>query len=241
MPRGQPDYGAYSPQTYIGSLSDMAELAARLGSIVIFDRRGRVVNLDDFEGAQLKWIVGFSIGSTVTFDHSYPQSGSQCVKLTPSAAVGTWVAISKEFGVVISQRLGSEISFCNPSSSLSFYVELAYWDGTDFYRGRAKLDFNTNKMYLYTGTGSWTEFMDIDAFYTSSFTYFHFKLVVDLETKKYVRVMLNGVEYDISAYALAVGAGAGAKRLQQTFSATNETGAAGSIYIDDSIFTQEEP
>lgn len=241
MPRGQPDYGQYAPTEQYATLSDLAELARRLTELIYSEGRGATVYHDDFEGTVLKWTGGIGIGGTVTFDQVYPQSGSQCIKLYPSGVSSAFAAISKEYGVVASQRLGSEISFCNPSSELSFYNEIAYWDGADFYRGAVKIDFSTNKLYLRTGTGGWTEFTDITPFYTSGYSYYHFKIVVDFGTKKYVRMMLNGVEYDLSAYDLAVMTGAGAVRLQQGFYATNETGVAASLLIDDSIFTQEEP
>ncbi|GAI49683.1 unnamed protein product, partial [marine sediment metagenome] len=55
MSRGQPDYGSSAVKEVAGTLADMGELAARLSSIVEYDRRGDVVYLDDFEEPVLKW------------------------------------------------------------------------------------------------------------------------------------------------------------------------------------------
>lgn len=239
--RGQPDYGAYAAGDLVSLTADVAELAARLDSLMVFDRRGKMVYSDDFESPVLRWLTGITLGSKVEFDWTYPKSGAQCVKLTPKAAANSIAEISKEIGVITSQRLGLELGFANPSTELSFYIELAYFDGTDFYRGSIKLDFSANKVYLRTGGGVWTEYAAILAFYNAGYSYYPFKIVVDFETKKYVRAMLQGLWYDLSAYDIAIMAGAGAQRLQQTAHATNETGVAGSVYVDDVIFTQEEP
>ncbi|GAH95398.1 unnamed protein product, partial [marine sediment metagenome] len=40
--RGQPDYAALAPKEIAASISDMGEVAARLGSIVTYDKRGDV-------------------------------------------------------------------------------------------------------------------------------------------------------------------------------------------------------
>ena len=55
MPRGQADFGQYAVKEVSASISDMGEVAARLGSIDIYDKRGDVVFFDNFEGAFLRW------------------------------------------------------------------------------------------------------------------------------------------------------------------------------------------
>lgn len=55
MPRGMPDWGEYSPQEVVSKLLDNAELAARLGSPVLFDRRGTVIFMDDFNCGVNHW------------------------------------------------------------------------------------------------------------------------------------------------------------------------------------------
>jgi len=241
MSRGQPDYGAYAEGDVISLLDDMAELAVRLGSIVKFDRRGKVVYLDDFEAPNLKWIKGITAGGTVLHDSVYPQSGAQCIKLTPNAGATDLAGISKEFGVVISQRLGIEFAFANPSANLSYYIEVSYFDGTSFHRARFNLDFSTSRMSIWSGIGAWTDIGAIDAFYETGYSYFPVKLVADFSTNTYLRAMITETWHDLSAYTLSLQGGAGAPRLQIACLATNETGVAGSIYVDDCIFTQQEP
>ena len=51
-----PDYTTkYKTAIVFGNL-DHAELAARLGSIDIYDRRGAVIDLDNFEAPYMRWI-----------------------------------------------------------------------------------------------------------------------------------------------------------------------------------------
>lgn len=240
MPRGQPDFGAQTQGDIVSLLDDVAELAARLNSIVIFDRRGKVGYLDDFEAPVWKWIHSITPGSTVTWSHIYPKSGAQCVCLTPDAVALEHAGIVKEFGVVTSQKLGIEFAFANPSPELSYEIEVAYWDGTNFHRAKIKVDFSTSRMSVWTGAGAWTDYRAIPAFFAAGYSYYPIKLVADFSTNTYLRGMFNGTWYDLSAYNLSLQGGAGAPRLQIACTATNETGVAGSIYVDDCIFTQEE-
>ena len=50
-----PDYGRLSAQATVFPVTDLGELAARLGSIVSHDRRGDVIWLDGFEDGLDKW------------------------------------------------------------------------------------------------------------------------------------------------------------------------------------------
>lgn len=241
MARGQPDYGSYAVGDLTTLLSDMAELAVRLGSIVVFDRRGTIVYTDDFEGPTLKWVQVTAAGGTSLLDSTHPLSGAQCVILTVTPAAGSLAGLSREIGVVPSQRLGFEASFCNPSSNTSLYIEIAYWDGTDFLRGQLRANFNANTLAVWTGAGVWTVVAAIAPFYTAGYTYNPFKLVVDFSTGYYVRGMLGGNWYDLSAYSLVIGVGAGAPRLQQNIHFERQAGIGGSLYVDNCLFTQEEP
>ncbi|GAH83946.1 unnamed protein product, partial [marine sediment metagenome] len=95
MPRGQPDFGMYASASTIGSVSDLAELAVRLGSINIFDRRGKVIDFDDFEDVRKGWEFELLGGATAVRASTAPKSGSQHWILTTGGAGGAFARIRR--------------------------------------------------------------------------------------------------------------------------------------------------
>lgn len=242
MARGQPDFGMYAPKTTVGSLSDMAELAVRLGSIDSYDRRGDVILLDDFEGTVLKCITGGMAGSAVALDATSVRSGSQAVKLTLAAVAASEVWIRKDTPVLISLRIGIEISFSVPATTYTFHIISYHYDGTNEVRGQCRLDFNAKELRIWDNALGWVLIASGLNFISVNHTYHTIKLVCDFSTSKFVRVMLNGTDYDISAYTLrsALSVTVPILRVEPTV-VDNGGGIAASIWLDDLIFTMNEP
>ena len=57
MTHGVQDFGASSGQNSTYGLTDLGELAVRLGSPVSFDRRGDVVMMETFEDGLDAWVT----------------------------------------------------------------------------------------------------------------------------------------------------------------------------------------
>jgi hypothetical protein len=153
------------------------------------------------------------------------------------ASAGIW----REFGIQSSQRLGGEISFCKPSSNTFLCFALSYHNGTTQYKGSVKLDFSTYKLYYYSSADSWVEITTLDAFSASDQSFHPIKLVVDFDTLKYDRVIVDNTLYDLSSFSLYSAVSALNQRIlwEVTLEGLNTTG--GQLYVDDAIFTQEEP
>lgn len=242
MPRGQRDYGMYGSETYVGSLADMAELAARLGSIVLFDRRGKVIDLDDCETPFLKWTPTDVGNGAVALDNTYPKSGSQCIKLTSGDGRNDHGTISKGFMPLSSKRLGLEFIFSQPSTNVYLQLKMIYFDGAKVYRAGLRLDFNGEAIGYQTGELDWTDIIEVKTFDTSAFFYYPIKFVVDFPTGRYVRLMYGGREYDLSAYTIWSDDDIlTPPHLRFVIACLWRAGAGSDIYIDDIIFTEDEP
>ena len=143
MPRGQPDFGMYAAESVVAGLSDMAELAVRLGSISIFDRRGKVIDFDDFEGVLLKWrAVGAGL-ATAKFSSASAKSGSQSILLNVKAALPSTIELYRGIRPLLSKRLGLEIAYAKPDTTAILVIRLAYFDGTNITKGEIRLHFST--------------------------------------------------------------------------------------------------
>ncbi|GAH47647.1 unnamed protein product, partial [marine sediment metagenome] len=70
----------------------MGEIAARLGSIVTYDKRGDVVDFDNFEFPVLRWDINV-VGSEsyARLDSAQCRSGAQCMKMFTDNGVDDYV------------------------------------------------------------------------------------------------------------------------------------------------------
>jgi len=241
MPRGQPDYGQYQVETYGAGLADMAELAARLDSIVVHDRRGRVVLLDNFEATLIKWNVGKWGAASAVLDSTYPRSGSQDVRLRVLTAADFEVWMIKGIHMLPSPRIGSEVSICRASTNTYFEILIECYDGVTYWQAGVRLDFNGNALSYYNTAGGWTPFATTPPFVDAAHVLTPVKLVVDFSTGRYVRFILGYTEYDLTAYIMDfVGSGL-APYIRSELKLVRRAGVDSSIYLDDYILTQEEP
>lgn len=238
MVRGQKDSGV---SNIVSRVDDMGELAVRLGSVSTFDRRGHVIFADDFEEPVFKW-VGMVVGSgSMRLDSSYPNSGAQCVELTTSASIGHTRGIARQIGLQENQSIGLEVAFCNPPVGSELHLQINRDNGVDTYRGEVYVDFTTNQLFLFNSTGAYQLIASLVPFYSLSYTYYFFKLVVDFDLLTYKRVFLFNQWFDISDYALRnIGSTVGGFMAFQIHLVTLAN-AAKTIYLDDAIITQEEP
>ncbi len=240
--RGQPDYGGSQQKAFGVTLSDMADLAVRLGSIVEYDRRGDIVFLDDFEGPLLKWGVTVVGASSAVLDSSRVLSGSQGVKLTVVAGLGSLVDITRAFASLGVPRIGGKIGLCDLSVGLDFYLALFNWDGANGYRARILYDDSLGSFFAEdTVAGNWTLIADVGGMQRGTLLFYPMKLVADFVTNRYVRLLFGNTEYDLSAIAIPPRGGAGASYFTPSMMLYNPGVGAGNAWIDDFVMTQNEP
>ena len=241
--RGQPDFGALAAKEVSASISDLGEIAARLGSILIYDKRGDVVDFDNFEAPVLRWqevLVGDN--SYQRFSSASARSGSQSLLLHAESIEEGAAGITKAFVPLGSRRVGIEISFSYLYPfDCDLFILLYYADGTTLYLAEVKFDPYAGKLYIWTDTGEYKEIAAPVSSYEALFTFKTIKLVVDFDTLKYERLLFDLNAYDISAYSIPEQAGDVTARyvVQIYIEARVETGGNG--YIDDFILTQAEP
>lgn len=242
MPRGQPDFGAYASKEVSASISDIGELAARLGAINIYDKRGDVVDFDNFEEPILKWAKTEN-GGSIYLHSAVVKSGSQSCALLTSAGIGDSVSIKKMLNVTPSKRIGLEFSFGTPISGLLKALP-EYWDGEDYYEPAVELDLDNHLLYVYEGAlYTRTLVGDVGTLYyiLGGHFFYTMKLVVDFETGKFVRIMFGRYEWDISTLSIFKGPDPSAPHLEFDIYRENTDAVARLTSIDDFIFTQAEP
>jgi len=242
MAHGQPDFGMYTLAKTIYRMTDMGELAARLGSICTFDRRGDVIWLDDFEGPATSWaLTPDGVGSLVHLSSDAFRSGSQSMLIRAGAAVDDCSIIANYFPFFVPSKLGLEISFTNDGANMGFLFNGYMYDGTKHYYFAIKYDGDTKVLSIYDKTEGWVP-LGAKNLRVGSFMFHTMKVVVDFEILDYVRLLLNEAVYDISDYVMFSDDDDTLPSLYVSCGVTNKTLAANpTSYVDDFILTQNEP
>lgn len=242
MSHGQPDFGAYAAKQTVGSVADNAELAARLGSIVTFDRRGDVVWLDNFEENINLWdLTPVGIGSSIVLSDTMVKNGSRSGKLTTGNLIGNRAQIDSRQSYPVLSRIGFEISFTYTPDILQYDFYLYLYSGTQRILGRISYTDLDTTLLLYDNA-LMTAVDTARPLYAATSMFHTLKVVIDPIAASYVRLILDNVEYDVTAYALLVAADpVTAAHLNAMFRVYTAVNANVSIYADGAIITQNEP
>jgi len=221
---------------------DSGELAARLGSIDTFDRRGNIVWMDDFESPTLKW-AETSVGAGNSKEYSAARSfmGSTSMKLTTGAVEDNALSIEKMFSLPSSTKMGLEARIFMETEDTYADLLLYGYSGGRLYFGQVRWSFTDETFSYYNSAGN-PVVLKTDAFNeTGEETWMPIKLVIDYSTLKYVRAIFGRDEYDLSAQSLPSFALARVDSVLIVVTVTAAADAASVIYVDNVIFTQTEP
>lgn len=258
---GLPDYSApkplgQSPAGITYSLSDLAELAARIGSINTFDRRGNVIGLDDFEDPIIKWDSNGTVGAGAAVRHSSlsARSGAQCLQLVMGNAIGNFTQILKTFSVSNPSKIGVEWSFAKDISATLSDLEIVvtytrYPSPTlpdDIVAG-VKYNQITYSWSIMDTTGAYQIYLTEPGSVFGNQEWRTAKIVFDLVNLNYLRLLLDGVTHNISSHDLRLISPSlppdnPIGRLSVVCRANQLSAVSGPYWLlDDIIVTQDEP
>ena len=242
MARGQPDFGSYQQQQAIAGLADVGELAARLGSINVYDRRGFTVWQDNFEGPNLAWTLSRNSGGTLpALSSAKPYMGSQSCYFVTAAGVGAGATIERLFPLLRTGKIGIEFMlYLENETAGYFWSRMLVYDGTNISNAWLRLDMKGNTAIIITSTGQVT-------IATSPFNsaannaYTAIKWVIDTVNDKYVRLLINDTEFDISSHVIAGGGSTTDKFIHVINNLHGVAAGTQLAYLDNIILTQNEP
>lgn len=242
MAHGQPDYGQYAAKSTVYSLSDLGELAARLGSIVTFDRRGDIIFADDFsKGLAPYRTTGSGTGNSVAQAALHTKSGGFSVKLTAGSTNARNAQLQKYLPYPVVSNLGVEISFTVHADvdTLLFYLSL--YDGATWLNPLIIYVQASGKLQYLSSAGAYVDLATGLNLYEQDFMFHTLKYVVDFVNKKYVRCLLDHLSYDMTDIAFREAADATGANMAFVFTNFGEAGKNAVVYADNLIITQNEP
>ena len=228
-----------------------AELAARLGSLLTFDRRGTVFWYDDFCDAPLSWLsvtAGTPIGSgySVTLSNTEVCRGDGAMKVVSSDTDDEYVSAVRHIGGMAAGRIGLDTIVTSPMDIDNHaFVGLICYDGDNQLSAGIRLSYGAISYKKSTSfddysNSEWTQFST--AYSPTGHSPTHVKLVVDVTTQKYVRCIVGGVEHDLSSYDMWSYPSTTPQKVLPFFGAlTTGTGVNYENYFDHAILTHQEP
>lgn len=237
-----PDYHKYLPNSVRLSLQDMGELAARLGSIITYDRQGEVVWFDDFSHGISKYTSILS-GTGAALSLGVSRTGRSGFNMRQLSGTTGAKSVETYTGITLLEltKIGLEIAcyFLVPISH--FILGIYSFDGVSRYEQFIKVDVTNKKIYVLDGTNTYIEVSDILRVDDPDGTIHHFKLVIDTSSIAYVKFLLDSSKYDLSAYSVYSAANTTAPGIMVYFATFGTGGASQATFINHVILTSNEP
>jgi len=219
----------------------LAELAARLGSPISWERRGQVALIETFADGLGRGVL--STSGTGALAELYPgafQFGGYSLKLK------TGTTASKSAGVTLygdfspSGRIGFEFAFSMDSQPDDIYLLGKVWDGTLEHHAYARIHHATHKLQVYNSTPAYANAANFQLPAIATL-FCSVKVVIDIDEQKWVRLLNRGTETDLSAIATDSPAVAVHPYFSFQILAVESAAVSHTIYVDRMIVTTNEP
>ncbi len=242
MPHGTPDWGHTGPKDTVFGLDDLGEHAVRLGSPVVWDRRGDVIFQTDFrDGLGDVRFFGSGAGQANGLWTGQARKGAFCVWLTAGSTLDGYRGLLKPIPF-------PTLGYCGVEASWSFtantsYIELI-WDirmAADSPQPTLRVDPNTGLLECRMTVAAWHTISTTAFPYQATRCVNTMKMVFDLANRVYVRAILNEVEYPVPNVPIYVGPVAGVPFASVEFRHYGDGGTNPTGLVDCFIITQNEP
>lgn len=242
MPHGQRDWGNIGADETVHGLADLAELAARLGSPVTFNREGNVLFLETFEHGIKNWtIAAYGTGGEYRWSAEKSRMGSYSCLLIPGTDGAQTAQMARQFPYPVFSRFGVEMGVQAAGDPLRMDVTLYVYDGTTRQGYTARYDHVNERLQLQLAGATWQTVAENVLWSEGAFLFHTIKLVADLNEAAFVRLIFDNEEYNIEAYSAFEAADATAPAIWVWFTCLTQTGLTTNFYVDDIIITQNEP
>ena len=242
MAHGTPDWGVTAGAVTTYQVTDLGELAVRLGSPISHDRRGDVIWWDDFECTLNKWQATlFSADASATLSDVRARNGRYSALLISGSDVVDFAEIRHHSPYPALSHMGFEYSFHNLTSIGDLTLLCIVFDGVNATWFRVKWDNVLNTLSYFNSAGVWVS-LDASLNLIATTGYFHtWKLVFDAAAGRFVRLLLDDVTYSLAGIAGYSFADASTPQLMASAIVGYRAGGSSSVYVDDAIITQNEP
>lgn len=198
-----PDWFGYQPGTSRHVVGNLGELAARLGALSTYDRRGLVLWQDDFSHGVYSWVhATYGTGGAIKMVADCFHRGGFGLHITAGSDDAHCAKIAKHLAPMYLDKWGFEVTFRVWDTWDNVRLAFHYFTGALAVQGRVRLHKTENEIQYKDSDGNYTK---LDTCPSVSSTYTRFstaKLVIDASAQEYIRFAINNDLYDMKDIAL---------------------------------------
>ncbi len=219
-----------------------AELAARLGSLIEYDRRGQVVSQTSFENGWGVWRTAvLGSGTTVALDPTVARHGGYSVKCTGGGISTSDVKLFTRMPVLPVATVGLSAFFSIPGEARYLELVIQYDDAANRPQGRCRYDVAAETLSIVNSSGAWIEVATSITINKNKHSFNYMKLVIDGDNDTYFRLVFNDLEIDLSSYATQILVTVDYSHFYLGIWAFNREDQADITYLDCAVVTVNEP
>ena len=218
-----------------------ADLAGRLGSCKTWDWRGNVLFANTFEHGLGNFSKGTSgTGASVTIVPDFSMWGGYSAKLIGGSTSSLRAHIYTKMGRNPTSGYGLEVAWAALSAYDYIEIQILVAVGTVSRYGFIKHTRSTGDLSVWGSDSQWHSFGT--HLLENIFNAFNFlKLVIDVDTTKYVRCLLNSTVYDLSDDTLPSGSIGNRDTVSVYVYCYSTSGNNYGFLVDHVILTGNEP
>ena len=242
MSHSAPSWGIGNASQSTYRVTDLGELAVRLGSPVSHDRRGDVLTYDDFEYGIGKWFnTPGSLGSSWASSNARSRNKQYSGLLQTAGGLGTYEWLYFTWPYPANAKIGNEISISIGSPDLIVDIGFDAYNPPSQRFGAVRYN-NTSKTLSYYKSDTTWGLLESSFSLSPNYPMFNvFKVVADLDKGEYKRIIVNNREWDMTGIPLYIAPTVVPGFFRSFLRLTNTTIASSYIYLDDLVLTQNEP
>lgn len=242
MAHGTQDYANVRPKITTYTLSDMAELAERLGAVQSIDRLGDVVFIDNFEDGLCKWYTAIdSLDSTVGITGDVAEHGGFSFKVHLVNDDVAFVQLIKYLTYPIPSLVGLEFNTTLNQDMSSYTVYMDFFTGVLLIRFILEIDRSSGTISVLDSHGDWQVVVSDYNALCVNYVFHRFKLVIDLPNLTYIKLVTTKGVVDLRSIGVKTYSDTSLAHLRIMFLMGGSVSAAIDIYLDSVIVTQNEP
>jgi len=203
MAHGAPDDSDVVKIGTVYRLDDMAELAARLGAPVTYNRFGSLLFADTFESGLAAWTIAVNgVGGSVLPSNTRSWEGELSVRMLSGTGVTPDVAISKYMPPIADTNIGIQAAFALDTNLVQYDMYVTCGDGARRYFYRVRYDHAAGTLAYRSGLAAYTVFATPGPLFDQANNFHNMKLVVNNTGKEYIRFYLDNVAYPMTGIAV---------------------------------------
>lgn len=242
MPHGTPDWGLVGPKQTVYGLDDIGEGVARLGSPVLWDRRGDVIKVVDFRHG-LQGGNTTAVGGTTAVDlyTGYARYGAYSIQVFCDDVANAEASWGFYCPYSIGGAFGFEVSFALIQLTQTLILSGTVYADADAWEYYIEIRPEDQEIWYRHATLGVVILGDTPKFHNEAYWWNTLKVVIDTAMHSYERCLLNGRTYPIRGLPMRHIGGGGFESIGIGVGVMGSGDHEEYTYFDGIILTQNEP